>query len=494
MHTFVFRAPVQLAQLSWNVLLATLIALSALSATSSRAADLDDRIFGNRFSESIAPLFPIENETFVLPALPVSERVEWIVGELAAGENTSLAEIQARFSPGFDPASLVDFFNNNLRPAYPNARIVDVIGLSPTRATFVIDGDNPASSFGFVNVWSGYSGSQLVTFFQVSPFSGSVQYPADQTLSLEQAADAYMGLAANNALLVARIDSNGQCRGVLERSATSPRALGSIFKMWVLAALAERLDDGLSAPEDSIALVAAERAAGGIINDEPLGTPFSVRDMAILMLANSDNTSTDHLHELVGRSAIADVLMAYGLSDPAALLPFLNISEQFHVFTRFDLATAQSYVNGSPAFRDQFLSNQILPEGPSFPISFPFFHESLLTTGTWRASAMDICRTFAGMNALPRHGPGFEVVNQALGYQAAQPGIRNVWDRVWYKGGSLTSGASGNHVLTHAWMLQKDGASEPWVVVALSNDPAGGIDPFPIQSLTSRIIELIGEL
>ncbi|NBB93217.1 MAG: hypothetical protein GVY32_08625, partial [Gammaproteobacteria bacterium] len=130
----------------------------------------------------------------------------------------------------------------------------------------------------------------------------------------------------------------------------------------------------------------------------------------------------------------------------------------------------------------------------SFPISFPFFHDSLLTSGTWRATARDICRTFAGLNGLPRAGAGFEIVDQALGSQAAQPGIRNQWARVWYKGGSLTSGATGTHVLTHAWLLQKDGESKPWVVVALANDPAGGIDGVPIQSVTSRIIELIGTM
>jgi len=368
-----------------------------------------------------------------------------------------------------------------------------VVGVSPTRATVVIDGDNPDIDFGFLNIWSLYSGDELVTFFQVSPFSGSVQFPADQDLTLDEAADQFVSLAASNSLLVARIGPGGDCQTVISRSADTPRGLGSIFKMWVLSALAERLDAGLSAPDDSISLVAGERAAGGIINNEALGTAFSVRDMAILMLAFSDNTSTDHLHELVGREAVADRLIALNLSDPEALLPFLNISEQFHVLTRFDLPAAQSYVNGDVAFREQFLVDEIVPEGPSFPIDFPFFHDSLLSTGTWRASALDICRTFAGFNALTRGGDGFEVANQALGYQAAQPGIRNEWQRVWYKGGSLVSGATGTHVLTHAWMLQKDGESRPWVVVALSNDSSGGIEGGPIQSVTSRIIELIGD-
>jgi len=474
--------------------LACLSLIAGLYAAGARSGPVEDLIFHSAFVENITPRFPIVDGTAVLPGGPVSDKLQWIIDELAVGENTTLAEIQARFSTGFDQPALVDFFNDVLRVQYPDARVVDVVGLSPVRATVVIEGDNPNVDFGFVNIWARYTGSELVTFFQVSPFSGSVQFPDDQQRSLTEAADHYQSLATGNSLFVGRIDSGGQCQGVVERGADTRRALGSIFKMWILAALADRLDAGSSNPEELITLVAAERAAAGIINDEPLGTQFPLRDMAVMMMANSDNTSTDHLHELVGRGAIADRLMSLGLAQPEVLLPFLNISEQFHVFTRFDLPTAQSYVDGTLSFREQFLANQILPEGSSYPIDFPFFHDSLLTTGTWRASARDICRTLASLHALPRNGDGFDVVDEALGSQAAQPGIRNHWGRVWYKGGSLTSGATGNHVFTHAWLLQKRGDTRPWVVVALSNDAGGGIEPAPIQSVTSRIIELIGAM
>ena len=225
-----------------------LLALTILCASLARAGDLEDLVFQTRFSETIEALFPKVDGELTLPTFPITARLEWIIDELAAGETTTLPEIQSRFSTGFNQPNLVGFFNDTLRLNYPNARIVELIGYSPTRATFLIEGDNPASDFGFINLWVGYSGSQLISFFQVSPFAGSVQFPGDQTLTLTQAADAYMGLAASNALLVARIDANGQCQAEIDREANSPRALGSIFKMWVLAALAERLDDGLSAP------------------------------------------------------------------------------------------------------------------------------------------------------------------------------------------------------------------------------------------------------
>jgi hypothetical protein len=464
-----------------------------LAVTGANAADLEDDIFAHRFAEIIEPLLPRVQGEFQLPAFALSSQLAWLLSELDANENTTAAEVEARFVSAYDPVNMSNFINS-LRTTQPNARIVDLIGISPVRATFVIEGDNPDSSLGFVTFGVRYTAPGLINLFGVQPFGGTVQFPDDQTRTLSEAADHFQTLGASNSLFIGRINSNNQCEGVVERLPDTPRALGSIFKKWVLAAVGERLNQGQSQPEDPITLVAAERASGGIINNEPLGTEFTVRDMAIMMMADSDNTSTDHLHELVGREAVADILTAYGIVETDQLLPFLNISEQFHVFRSFDLATALSYVNGDLPFRTQFLNDQILPLGPSFQASNPFFHESLLSTGTWSASARDICRTLAGMHALPRASAGFQVVNQALGYQAALPGVRADWGRVWYKGGSLSSGATGLHVLTGAWLLQKEGESKPWVVVGLTNDSAGGIDIFQVNSVLSRIIELIGDV
>jgi hypothetical protein len=402
--------------------------------------------------------------------------------------------VQARFVSGFDAASMVDFINNVLRVEFPNARITDLISLTPVRATAIIDGDSGPSTTGFLQFGTQYTGSELIELLQVSNFGGSVQFPADQTLTLTEAADKYMTLDPENAVYIGYVDLAGQCRPLEVRDPDTPRALGSIFKTWVLGATARDLTDGVLQGDDLVQLVAAERAAGGVINSTALGTLFTVQEMATLMMGISDNTATDHLHELVGRDRVAEVVQDYGVSDPEALLPFLNISEQFHVFTRFDLPTAQAYVDGSEAFQEDFLAMSLVPEGPSFPVSFPFFHAGLLTTGTWSATATDICRTMAGLRSTPETGGAFELVDQAMSAGVAQPNIRTAWDRAWFKGGSLTSGVSGDHVRTHAWLLENEGDFPPFVVVVLSNNPAGGIDAFEIQSLSNRMIELLAEL
>ena len=473
-------------------LLATLLSgQPALAQSPLGGLPDEDTVFRASFEgDNIEPLFPRIDGIYQLPPGPAADQLQWVLDELAVGETTTLAEVQARFSPAFDLPGLVNFFNDVLRPTFPNAIITDLIALTPVAATVVIDGDAGPDTSGFVQIRTQFTGDQLITVFPVSNFGGSVQFPADTMLDLEQAADKFMTLGSNNGLYVGHIDNQQQCQPLLQRNSTQALALGSVFKTWILGAVAKDIADGLLNRNDPVTLVAAQRAAGASINNEPLGTVFTVQEMATLMMGVSDNTATDHLHELVGREAAGAMLSQYGVADVDRLLPFLNISEQFHVFTRFDLGTAQSYVNGTEAFQQSFLASDIIPQGPSFPINFPFFHEQLLTSGTWIATAADICRTLAGLHTTADSNAAFTLVDEAMGAGIAQPNIRNVWDRVWFKGGSLDSSATGRHVLAHAWLLENSGEFGPFVVVALVTNPSGGIDGFDVQSILSRIVEL----
>lgn len=461
-----------------------------LSAQAQSLPDEDTVLRSSFEGDNINPLFPRSNGIYQLPDSAVANQLQWLLDELAVGETTTLAEVQARFDPGFDFATIRDFINNTLRPAYPNAIITDLISLTPVASVVIIDGDSGPTTTGFLQIDAQFTGSELITFLQVSNFGGSVQFPDDAVLDLDQAADKFMTLGSSNGLYIGYIDGQQQCQPLLQRNSSAALALGSVFKTWILGAVAEDIADGLLTRADPVPLVAAERAAGGSINSEPLGTVFSVQEMATLMMGISDNTATDHLHELVGREMVGNMVSQYGVADVDRLLPFLNISEQFHVFTRFNLSTALSYVNGTEAFQQSFLASDIIPQGPSFPINFPFFHEQLLTSGTWAASAEDICHTLAGLHATDSANSAFALVNEAMGAGVAQPNIRTAWDRVWFKGGSLDSGATGRHVLTHAWLLENSGEFGPFVVIALANNSSGGIDTFDIQSILSRLVQL----
>jgi hypothetical protein len=464
------------------------VALLLLACASAASAD---RLFADGYEVPVlAPLFPRSGATFALPPGPTADQIAWFMSELASGETTTPEEVAAHFDPSW-PVSVGDTINflAAVRASYPDAVITDVIGLTPIRATLVIDTPGSGEPSGFVVFGTTYGGGRIVQL-GVSGFSGSVQYLEDRSLDMQQAADKFETLSPSPALLVGRIGRDGHCTAIVDRHADELRATASIFKLWVLGGAASGIADGAFDESTPITLDASAVVPGSDYGSEPLGTVAPLLDIATLMIGISDNTATDLTHHFVGRPRIDAFIDRSGVAEPTVLKPLLDITEQFQLFQSFPLDVALTYVNGTEAFQQQFIDEQIDPLGPLPGGSYN--NVELFTSGSWRASPDDICEVFARHLRLPQGSDAADLVNRALGAQAAQPGVRNAWDRVWYKGGNLAS-AAGDHVLTHAWLLQ-DSGEDPFVVVAMSNNPDGGIDEYKVQSITSRILELTAQL
>ena len=450
-----------------------------------------DRLYADSFERPVIdPLFPRVGGIFQLPPGPTTDQLSWILGELAPGETTTPEEIAAHFDSSWT-VSVPDTqaFFASLRATFPDAIVRDVVTVTPVTVTVVIAKPDDSTPYGYVQLGARYTGTRGIDQFGVSNYFGSVQYPEDQNLTLDEAVSKFGTLSANPALLIGRIGANGQCSTLVGLDADQLRATGSIFKLWVLGGVARAITNGTLPVDEEIPLVASELALAGSINVEPLGTLFPLIDMATLMIGISDNTATDHLHERVGRDLIGQVINDYGVAQPLVLTPLLGISEQFSLYYSFPLATALDYVNGSEAFQQQFLEQQIEPLGPV--MGGPYANTEILTAGTWRATPLDICAAFAHLRRLPQGSDAIGLADRALGASAAQPEVRNAWDRVWSKGGSLSS-AAGFHVLTHAWMLQDTG-EDPYVVIAMANSDAGGIDQYKVQSVTGRMLQLLAQ-
>ena len=456
-------------------------------------------IFKAGFEElDIEPLYPQINGVFQLPAGPTTNQLDWILQQLSQSD-TSIAEINEHFDPSWlsqITAEQTRDFIQSIRTDYPSAQVVDVVAVTPVSLNVVIQGQDANAFRSFLNLQARYSEGQKIVTFGVNFYGGTLQFPEDQNLSLSQAADKFTTLAADTGVLIAYIDDDNQCQPIIERNASDLRATGSIFKAWVLGGLAEAIDNGTVDINQNVSLVSSERVFGGsVINREPDGTIFPLQELGQMMMAISDNTATDLVHETVGRSAIDTYIDDSGVDDANVLKPLLSVNEQFHLFFSFNLNTALQFVNGTEAFQQQFIDNTIVPLGAVN--SFPFNNESLLTAGSWRASPMDICANMARLRMYDKGTDARRVVDDAYGSQTAQSEVRNKWDRVWYKGGSLVSGGTGYHVLTHGWLLEDNGRP-PFVVVGMTNDNTGGIDAndgiFRVQSVLARLLELTAEL
>jgi hypothetical protein len=452
----------------------------------------------------LSRLFPANGNSVEIPSGTVGAQLDWFIGELAAGENTTTAEVTEHFTPTYvanqTAAGLANFINL-LRTSYPDGYVSEVMTATPIRVVAQLR--SPANSnIGILQLNTRVADQQQISLVGVSGFSGNVQFVYDRTLTMAQAADKFTTFAPATGLLVARIDDQNRCQVIEGRNEDTLLATASIFKLWVLGGLARSIADGDATAADPIALAAPDFAPSGVINVEPPGTVFDAIDMARLMMGLSDNTATDHLHTHVGRGAIDAIVRATGVANPEVLTPLLNINEQFRLFLVIELAAAFDYLADTEEGQEAFLPQLDGPlAGPDAPGSTPYFHTQLLTLGTWRATPLDICRTFAHLRGF--RGEALEVVDAALGASAGQPNVRNAWDRVWYKGGSLAQATNQYNVWTHAWMLERNG-EQPYVLVSMANSPDGGIsgtnnvgvddDVFDIQSINGRLLQLLSEL
>lgn len=458
-------------------------------------------VFRNGFEEpDILPIFPVVNGEFQLTSGPAPDQLTWVLSELAAGETTTLAEIEARFAPVFNFNNLVSFFES-LRGQFPNAVVTEVVSVTPLTTVVLVETPEGSDPQGLFQLNADFGGSNLINFFSVAnlPAASNGQFFDDLNLTLEEAGDKFTTFSSDPGLLVARIEDNGECTPILDRNASTLFATGSVFKEWVLGGAAMAVEDGLATRDQIVPLVQTERAVvgGETVNREPNGTPFTLEDIARLMIGISDNTATDLLHEAVGRDIIDEFIGESGVADPSVLQPILSTTEMFHLYWSFSLSDAWEYINGSEVEQRQFLQDRIVPLSNIF--NFPFANDPILTAGTWRASPLDICATLSSLRQFPLRSDPLELVDQVMSTSTAFLRLRNRWDRVWHKGGSLSSGSTGQHVLAYSWLLEDNGRP-PFVVVAMANDPSGGLDTADgdgfsnvnrINSIVARILDIV---
>jgi len=440
-------------------------------------------------------LFPRVEGEVELPDHAAGRQFAWFLDVLGSDGPISDATLRERFADGFLAnigLAQTRQFLVNTRGDYPGARYTDPVSLVPIEVRGVVTAETGDEAF--VTLATDLVAGKI-TNLQVTDYGrdASVVYPMDAALDLEGAADRFASLSAEPGLLLARIDENNVCQPIVARNPDVPRATASIFKIWILAGLADALDERSLFHDQSVPLDGSKQVNGGPLFNQQPGTELTVDELATFMMGVSDNTATDMLLALAGRARIESLHAEYGHGNPSLITPQLGISEQFHLFFSFPLAEAQDYVNGAEPFRRDFLENRIVPLGSRATGGGGFNNESLFIDGSWLASARDVCGAFARHRL---HAPGSDaalLVERALQAQVAQPNLRERWDRIWYKGGSLVSGVNGNLVLNHAFLLERKG-ERPLFLVGMSNEPAGGLDGFLIQSVLGRLLELAAEL
>jgi beta-lactamase class A len=271
--------------------------------------------------------------------------------------------------------------------------------------------------------------------------------------------DAVLGATgARYSYQVAKVD-NGRCDPVAGTNTGESLPLASIFKLYVLHALAGAVKSGTVSWDDQLTVTAKSKAVGSSGLELAPGDHVSVRTAAEKMIATSDNMATDLLIERMGTHAIEEALATAGHHDPASMTPFPTMYELFSVGW------------GQPDLRDQWkqapqqVRAQLLAQANSTPYQPDPIraHTPASSFGAeWYGNAEDICRVHAALqaDAVGQAAPVRSILSAVAGIQLD----RDVWPYIGAKAGGLPGD------LTFSWYAV-DKTGQPWVVSFQLNWP-----------------------
>lgn len=277
-----------------------------------------------------------------------------------------------------------------------------------------------------------------------------------------------------SSLLIATAGPDGTCVPRQALGEQGPHPLGSMFKLYVLDAVARAVEKGALSWNSRLTVTGDVKSLpSGQLQDAPDGTHVTVEQAAALMISISDNTAADLLIGAVGQPALLAAVHALSNTHPALLNPFLTTRQMFTLQydapalrSRWAAAlpglvsaatdTVHEPTNATSAARTALLRQ--LPAGePSLTAQA---RPGWLDGVEWYASPLDICRAQAGLHQLANTKAGQPITAIMAENHGVEVGPG--WAYVAFKGGSDAG------VLTGSWYLQPRKGPATIVVFELS--------------------------
>ncbi|MGC5015341.1 serine hydrolase [Streptosporangium sp. DT93] len=388
-----------------------------------------------------------------IPASPAGRQLRWLLGATNRAPLTE-NELREHFSAGYLSSLTVDGVNALLRAA-KGLRLEKLTRITPS----ALAGTGKIGKREFV-VQIGVDGDGNINLTGVTP----PEAPAPAPPRTWKRLDARLGeVAPRTGFLAAGIDSRGRCDVAHAVAPDTVRPLGSIFKLYVLGAVAERIRDGRLSWNTRITIAPELKSLGEDgLTTRPDGTTTTVGEAAELMISISDNTATDLLVHTVGREAVEATVRRWsghaGRNTPflttreAFLLKGARHPEQARDYLKLDTAGRRAYLRDTVA--GQSLSDITLWDGPRE-----------IDRLEWFGSPRDVCRAYAGLLR-------FEDGRVGKIMSAGDAGLklsRQKWPAVWAKGGSETG------VLNLSYAA-RSARGKTYVVTVFASNPDAALD------------------
>ncbi|MBD3883227.1 serine hydrolase [Phormidium tenue FACHB-886] len=280
--------------------------------------------------------------------------------------------------------------------------------------------------------------------------------PELNAISAAEAITQLKALPGQTSLLILK---NGQ--ELAAYNADQPLAVGSSFKLAVLLALRQQIDQGKRSWADVVELRPQDRSLfGGILDTWYDGALLTLQSLATLMISQSDNTATDVLINQVGREAI-EFLAPHNQ-------PLLTTRELLILKAPQSSALLQRYQSADTAQRRQILAELAqlpLPNRADFGTAT---QPVAIDSAEWFFTSRELCTLMQQVEDLP--------------LMSVTPGINPTgWSRIAYKGGS----EAGVLNLTH-WLQAPDGTT--YCVSTTWNNSMAPLDETQFSLLYSALI------
>lgn len=286
-----------------------------------------------------------------------------------------------------------------------------------------------------------------------------------------------VGLPGEVSLAAARLEDAGPAN-FLTQKADRPLAIGSAFKLFVLAELVRSVKAGERRWSDVVPL-GAPSLPSGFVQDWPKGSPITLHSLAALMISRSDNSATDTLLGVLGRDRVERLLPQLGVRAPERNRPFLSTRNAF-ALKLGDPAFLARWKAADEAGRRSLLPQLERVDASTLDPSRLGGRPAEIAAVEWFASPADLVRT---LDWLRRSGD-----RTALDLLAINPGLGRAlasdFDYFGFKGGSEPG------VLNLSLLLKT--RSGRWIAVSATwNNETAALDEARFVALMSRLVSLM---
>ncbi|WP_188191805.1 serine hydrolase [Nonomuraea sp. SYSU D8015] len=388
----------------------------------------------------------------VIPETPAGRQLSWL---LDAAGRTPIAdsELAAHFAAGFlenIPAAQI----NQVLANFKDMRL-EQIARSQERALVarIVAGGAP------YEVVLSVDGAGLIDGLRFR--APTPERPAPK--SWAELDERLRKVAPQTGFVAAEVTRGGDCRPAHAVAHDTARPLGSMVKLYVLGAVAERIRSGAFGWDTQLTVTPEVKSLpSGQLQDRPDHSKVSVLEAARLMISISDNTATDLLIHKVGRKRVERTMRAWGAPDKRNV-PLLTTREMFVLKGADHPKHAKRYLSLRTAGKRAYLK-EVVAEVPLSAVK-PWTQPRELDTIEWYGSPADVCEAYARLAKLrdPRVGEVMSINDAGLGLD------RGRWPAVWYKGGSEPG------VLDLSFLARTSGG-RTYVVTAMAVDPGAPMD------------------